>query len=372
MQKLKIALIGTRGVPANYGGFETFYEELGKRLVARGHDVTVYCRDSYYPDKLDKYLGIKLVYLPNIKKKSLDTLSHSFFSILHAIRQPYDILMICNAANSPLLLIPRLLGKLIVINTDGLEWKRGKWGMLARVYYKLCERISTILAHRVVADSRGIQDYYANEYKAATTFIPYGAYLSESTKPGLLRKFDIKSEEYFLQITRFEPENNPLLTIQAYKQLSTDKKLLIIGGVPYESGYFKKMREEAAGNSNIVLPGPIYDKVLLNEIWCNCFAYIHGNEVGGTNPALLQTMASGCFTIAIDVSFSRDVLADAGIFFEKNAISLAKQMLWALNHEQELAAYKDRACERIRLHYSWDKVTDNYEALFVELVEQCH
>jgi glycosyltransferase involved in cell wall biosynthesis len=367
---MNIALIGTRGVPANYGGFETFYEELGKRLVERGHDVTVYCRDSYYPEKLEEYLGMKLVYLSNLQKKSLDTLSHTFFSILHAIRQPYDVYMVCNAANSPVLLLPRLLGKRIAINTDGLEWKRGKWGKVARTYYKLSERISTILAHRVVADSRGIQDYYASEYNADTTFIPYGAYPSESNKPELLEKLGIKPGKYFLQITRFEPENNPLLTIQAYKQLTTDKKLVIIGGVPYESDYSRKIIDEATGHPNIILPGSIYDKELLNEIWCNCFAYIHGNEVGGTNPALLQTMASRCFTIAIDVSFSRDVLSDAGIFFENNIEALTNQMQWAQDHNHELAAYKEKAVERIRSHYSWDKVTDDYEALFEEMVDQ--
>lgn len=366
---MKIALIGTRGIPANYGGFETFYEELGKRLVERGHEVTVYCRDSYYTEKQEAYLGMKLIYLPNLKRKSLDTLSHTFFSILHAIRQPYDIYMVCNAANSPALLLPRLLRKRIAINTDGLEWKRGKWGKIARTYYKLSERISTILAHRVVADSRGIQNYYASEHNAVTTFIPYGAYLSESRKPELLEKLGIKPVEYFLQITRFEPENNPLLTIQAYKQLATNKKLVIIGGVPYESDYSKKICEEANGHPNIILPGPIYNKELLNEVWCNCFAYIHGNEVGGTNPALLQTMASGCFTIAIDVSFSRDVLADAGIFFTKDPRALANQMQWALDHEHELDMYKDKARERIQLYYSWEKVTDDYEVLFAEMVE---
>jgi len=364
---MNIALIGTRGVPASYGGFETFYEELGKRLAERGHEITVYCRESYYPEKVDKYLGMKLIYLPNLKKKSLDTLSHTFFSILHAIRQPYDVYMVCNAANSPVLLLPRLLGKRIAINTDGLEWKRGKWGKVARTYYKVCERISTILAHRVVADSHGIQDYYASEYHVATTFIPYGAYLSESRKPDLLEKLGIKPGEYFLQITRFEPENNPLLTIQAYKQLDTGKKLVIIGGVPYKSDYSRQINIEAVGHPNIILPGSIYDKELLNEIWCNCFAYIHGNEVGGTNPALLQTMASGCFTIAIDVSFSRDVLADSGIFFANDSQTLATRMQWALGHGQELATYKEKAIERIRLHYSWDKVADEYEALFAEM-----
>jgi len=366
-QKLIIALIGTRGVPANYGGFETFYEELGKRLAERGHEVTVYCRDSYYPEKLDEYFGMKLVYLPNLKRKSLDTLSHTFFSIIHAIRQPYDVYMVCNAANSPVLVIPRLLGKRIAINTDGLEWKRGKWGKIARTYYKLCERISTILADRVVADSRGIQDYYTSEYKATTTFIPYGAYLSESKKPNLLEKLDVKPNEYFLQITRFEPENNPLLTIQAFKQLNTDKKLVIVGGVPYESDYSRRIASEAAGHPNIILPGSIYDKELLNEIWCNCFAYIHGNEVGGTNPALLQTMASGCFTIAIDVSFSRDVLEKCGIYFMYSINDLSDKMRWTLSNINKLEPFKIAARKRIIERYSWDSVTDDYETVFYEI-----
>lgn len=367
---MKIALIGTRGVPANYGGFETFYEELGKRLADRGHEVTVYCRDSYYPTKLIEHCGMRLVYLPNVNRKSLDTLSHTFFSILHAIREPFDVYMVCNAANSPVLLLPRLLGKRIAINTDGLEWKRGKWGKVARAYYKLSERIATILAHRVIADSRGIQSYYASEYNTSTTFIPYGAYLGKSTKPELLEQLGLEPGQYFLQITRFEPENNPLLTIEAYKKLKTDKKLVIIGGVPYESDYSRKIASESADHSDIVLPGSIYDKELLNEIWCNCFAYVHGNEVGGTNPALLQTMASSCFTIAIDVSFSRDVLDDAGIFFTKDATVLSDRMQWALDHEGLLAAYKDKAAERIRLNYNWDKVADDYEKLFLDMTKR--
>lgn len=365
---MKIALIGTRGVPANYGGFETFYEELGKRLSARGHEITVYCRSSYYENKLDKYLGMKLVYLPNLRIKSLDTLSHTLLSIVHAIGRTYDVYMVCNAANSPLLLLPRLLGKQVAINTDGLEWKRGKWGVIGRLYYKLSERVATKLAQRVISDSRAIQEYYEIEYNVKTNFIAYGAYPTESIKPELLKTLNLTPGGYFLQITRFEPENNPLLTIQAFKRLNTDKKLVIIGGVPYESDYLHAILSEAKDNPNILLPGSIYDKELLNEIWCNCFAYVHGNEVGGTNPALLQAMASKCFTIAIDVSFNRDVLGDSGIFFSKEVHLLAKQMRWALDHEYGLIKYKSEALERIISNYSWDMVADAYEALFTGML----
>lgn len=364
---LKVALIGTRGVPANYGGFETCVEEIGCRLVQKGHSVTVYCRNSYYNEKIDIYKGINLVYLPNLKRKSLDTLSHTFLSVFHAILRPFDVLMVFNAANSTMLLLPWLLRKKIAINTDGLEWKREKWGAIARRYYKFSEWLSTKLSNRIVADSFGIQDYYMKNYGVNSTYIPYGAYINEVHKPELLNSFDLTPGEYFLQVTRFEPENKPLLTIQAYKRLRTNKKLVLVGGVKYESEYSRKIASEA--NVKILLPGFIYEKDLLNELWCNCYAYIHGNEVGGTNPALLQAMASGCFTIAIDVSFNRYVLKDCGIFYHKDLEDLASKLNWALEHSDELIHFTAKAIKRIREEYTWDSVADKYEKLFNSLVK---
>lgn len=363
---MNVALIGTRGVPANYGGFETCVEELGLRLVKRGHKVTVYCRTNHYKSKVPEYKGMRLIYLPSLKKKSLDTLSHTLISVLHSLFQPYDVLMVFNAANSPTLLLPRLFGKKIAINTDGLEWKRGKWGTLAKRYYKFSEWLSTKLANRIVADSHGIQDYYRTYYKVDSSFIAYGAYIRKSIAPELLKSMNLISGEYFLQITRFEPENNPLLTIQAYKKLDTNKKLVLVGAVPYPSEYSRKIYKESC--DNIILPGSIYDQRLLNELWCNCFAYIHGNEVGGTNPALLQAMANGCFTIAIDVPFSHDVLANGGIFYKKCPEDLADKMRWALDHPYILSHYKSLAVDRISVSYSWDNVADSYEALFNEIL----
>ncbi len=363
---MNIALVGTRGVPAGYGGFETCVEELGRRLVQRGHEVTVYCRDSYYREKPGAYLGMKLVYLPNMKKKSLDTLSHTFLSVIHSLTKNYDLLMVFNAANSPTLLLPRLLGRRIAINTDGLEWKRGKWGPVGRSYYKFAEWLSCKLANRIVTDSIGIRDYYRRRYGVEGAHISYGAYLENSRNPGLLQSLGVSPGNYFLQVTRFEPENNPLLTIQAFRRLQTSKKLVVVGGVPYESSYSRSIAGEA--DERVILPGYIYDRELLNELWCNCFAYVHGNEVGGTNPALLQTMASGCFTLAIDVPFSHDVLLDAGIYFGKSPEELAAGMQWALHHADELTLFKQKAVQRITAHYSWDHVTDQYEALFRELM----
>ncbi len=363
---MNIALIGTRGVPANYGGFETCVEEVGKRLVERGHSVTVYCRASYYEDKPKTYLGMDLVYLPNIRRKSLDTLSHSFLSVCHALFKGFDVFMIFNSANSPFMLLPKIMGKKAAINTDGLEWKRGKWGAFAKKYYKFSEWVAVKLANRVVTDSPILESYYREEYGVESSCIAYGAPIKKSRNPGLIESLGLKPGEYFLQITRFEPENNPLLTIQAYNKLDTDKKLVLVGGVKYESDYSTRIKKGAS--DGVVMPGFIYDAELLTELWCNSHAYIHGNEVGGTNPALLQSMANGAFVISVDVPYNREVLGDGGIFYEKTPDNLADKMRWTLENTAQLDGYIERAIERIEERYTWDGITDKYEALFESLV----
>jgi glycosyltransferase involved in cell wall biosynthesis len=366
-KKLTIALIGTRGVPANYGGFETCVEEIGKRLVKKGHEVTVYCRNSYYTKKENRYLGMKLVHLPNLEKKTLDTMSHTFLSVWHALFGRYDIYMVFNAANSFFLLPLRLAGKTIAINTDGLEWKRSKWGFAGKTYYKLAEKVSCLLANRLVSDSKGMRAYYKDTHGMDSTEIAYGAPIQSTDSSRLIQELGLEPQNYFLQITRFEPENYPLLTVQTFKKLNTDKKLVLVGGNPYPNEYTRAMVHEA--NQNVIFPGFIYDQEMLKELWCNCYAYIHGNSVGGTNPALLQTMASGCFTIASDISFNHDVLADCGIFYRTNLTGLVEKMQWALDNGGQLDSYRKKAQQRILTHYTWDKIADQYETLFQELTQ---
>ena len=362
---MKIALIGTRGVPANYGGFETCVEEVGKRLVERGHSVTVYCRASYYKDKPATYEGMKLIYLPTMKRRSLETLLNAGRSVYHASRRPFDVLMVFGVTAGPILFLPKLFGKKVAINTDGLEWKRAKWGVLAKTYFKSAEWFLSKFADRVVTDSPLLREYYKNRYGVDSTCIAYGAPIKKSRNPKLIERFGLSPGEYFLQITRFEPENNPLLTVQAYNQLDTDKKLVLVGGVKYESDYSERIKDEAS--DGVVMPGFIYDADLLTELWCNSYAYIHGNEVGGTNPALLQSMAHGTFVISVDVPYNREVLGEGGVFYDKNRDSLHEKMRWSLENTSNLGAYKEQALERIEERYTWDGITDKYEALFKEL-----
>jgi len=362
---LRIAMLGVRGVPASYGGFETCAEEVGKRLAAAGHEVTVYCRSSHYAEHPPTFAGMRLVYLPSIRSKSLDTLTHTTLSAIHALGCSYDAHFVFIAANSPFVAPLRLAGRKIALNPDGLEWKRSKWGPVGRAFFKFGERVACLVAHQLITDCPGIRDYYRATYGRNSEVIAYGAAIQECPRPTVLGDYGVEPGRYFLQITRFEPENHPLLTIEAFRRLGTDMKLLLVGGNPFDTPYAREIK--AAVGDGIILPGYVYDQDTLRQLWCNCHAYVHGNSVGGTNPALLQSMASGCFTMAVDVPFNRDVLDKAGIFYPPTAAGLAQAMQWSLDHASELQPYKDQAVARIRDHYDWDDVARKYEQVALRL-----
>jgi glycosyltransferase involved in cell wall biosynthesis len=362
---MKIALIGSRGVPANYGGFETFIQELGRRLAQRGHEVTVYCRSGYYKTKRRFYQGMRLVYHREPKKKALETLLSTSQALLHSLGKGYDIHFVVNTANSPLLFLPQILGKCVVLHLDGLEWQRIKWTAAGKRYFQFAEWLCTKLTATLISDSREIQKYYFRRYKRKTRFISYGAALQTSLDRSLLDRFSLKPGQYFLQITRFEPENNPLLSIQAFEDLETDKVLVLVGGARYKTDYTERMKEISGPRVRFL--GYIYNEAVRRELLCNCYAYVHGNEVGGTNPALLEAMASGCFVVCRDVSFNREVLQEAGIYYRKSAEDLHKKLSWTIQAGTCLEEKRKKAKQIIKENYSWKTVVDAYESLFRSL-----
>ncbi|MCC8164613.1 MAG: DUF1972 domain-containing protein [Planctomycetes bacterium] len=366
VKPFKIVILGTRGVPARYGGFETAVQEIGRRLDERGHDVTVYCRSGPGIDEAPTYCGMKRIFAPCFHLRSLETLSHTFFSVLMALFRPADVFFACNVANIPALIPLRLRRTPLIVNTDGLEWKRAKWGRAAKLHFKISERMTTWFATRIITDSRTMGEYYREEYHMDSTTIAYGAEVQNSVNPKLLKPLGVKPGEYFLQVTRFEPENNPLLTVQAFLELNTDKKLVMVGGAAY-SGEYQKQLTDLAGD-RVIMPGFVYDDDLLRELWTNCHAYIHGNEVGGTNPALLQAMGCGCFVLCRDVNFNREVLGDCGRFFLPEKKALYDAMRWSLDNADQLDEKRRAAQQRIRDFYSWDDVADRYERLCHELI----
>jgi glycosyltransferase involved in cell wall biosynthesis len=357
---MRIALLGTRGIPANYGGFETFAEELSTRLALIGHSVAVYCRER--PQE-SPWRGVELRYLPTIRHKYFDTLAHTCLSTLHLLFHRCDVALYCNAANAIFTILPRLAGMPVALNVDGIERKRKKWNRLAKAWYLLSERLATFLPNEVVTDAQAIAGYYQERYRKRTHFIPYGADAGKIETQYALRELGLEPGRYFLYVSRMEPENHALEVRQAFEQVRTDMKLALIGDAPYAANYVRQVR--ATTDPRMVIPGAIYGR-RYQELGSHCFAYIHGTTVGGTHPALIEAMGRGALVLYRDTPENREVAEGAGIPFGENDLTQRIENVLAMK-EEERDELRRHAVERVFERYSWDAVTADYVRLFQKL-----
>jgi glycosyltransferase involved in cell wall biosynthesis len=359
---MRIAILGTRGIPASYGGFETFAEELSTRLAARGHTVAVYCRARHAESC---YRGVRLVYLPTVRRKYFDTLAHAFLSTLRLLGRRVDAALYCNGANAIFTLLPRLFGMPVALNVDGLERKRKKWNRLARAWYLMSERLATFCPTAVVTDALAIQRYYRERYGKETVFIPYGAETGKTAGADALRPLGLEPGAYFLYVSRLEPENHPLEVRQAFERVRTSMKLALVGDAPYAPDYIRRVRDTL--DPRIVMPGAIYGEGY-RELGSHCFAYIHATEVGGTHPALIEAMGRGALTLYRNTPENAEVAAGAGIPFEPEELTAKIELALAMP-EEERARLRDAAMARVRERYSWEAVTDAYEELLKRIAK---
>ncbi|MBN2242184.1 MAG: glycosyltransferase [Acidobacteria bacterium] len=364
---MKVAILGTRGIPANYGGFETFAEECSAGLAARGHQVTVYGRSRYIPRRLKAHRGARLVVLPTLPFKYTDTVVHTFLSVLHSLFQRYDAVLICNAANSVFAWLPRLFGTPVAVNVDGIERKRRKWSLLGKAYYRLGEYLSTLLPNAVVADARVIERYYRDRYGAEPVFIPYGAAVEKPEGKDALEKLRIAPGEYFLYVSRLEPENNAHLVIRAFEKVRTSKRLVVVGDAPYAARYIRRLRQTR--DPRILFPGAVYGSGY-RQLQANAFCYIQATDVGGTHPALIEAMGQGNIVVANATPENQEVVGDAGVLYAKNDVGALQQRLQDIaDNPDKYEGFKSAASSRIRTHYSWDGVVERYERLFLKMVQ---
>ena len=360
---MKIAILGTRGIPANYGGFETFAEQLGTRLAARDHEVTVYGRKHYSTSNDRFYKGVELVILPTIRHKYFDTVAHTFLSVLHAVPRKYDAILICNAANSIFAFIPRLFGTPTLVNVDGLERKRRKWNWAGKSYYRLSEWLSTFLPSAIVTDAQVIQDYYATKYGVQSAMIAYGAEVARRSAPEKLIRYGLEPEKYALYVSRLEPENNAHLVIEAYQSVATEMPLVIVGGAPYAQDYITRLK--STGDPRVRFLGFVFgdDYRALQQ---NAFCYIHATEVGGTHPALIEAMGAGNCALALKTPENIEVVGDAGIIYD-SAVSLAEKLRLLIDDPSLIVEYRRRSMARVMQRYNWEQITDQYEELLAQL-----
>jgi glycosyltransferase involved in cell wall biosynthesis len=360
---MRIALIGTRGVPARYGGFETAVEEIGMRLVAAGNQVTVYSRG---PFGNTKHLGMDVVNLPTLRLKATDTLVHTLLTAIHAGTRRYDAAIVFNAANA----LPALLLKCrrlpYAVHMDGLEWKRLKWGAMGRKYYLASERLATQTANALIADAKGIQEYYSETYQAGTVYIPYGTPEPKSSSAHRLSELELSAGKFHLIVARFEPENYVDLGVAGYVRSDAIHPLVVVGAAPYGAAYVERVHAAASGDSRVRFLGSIWDQELLDSLYSHARSYIHGHSVGGTNPSLLRGMGLGTTVLAYDVNFNREVLGPTGRYFA-SAEELAGLIAWTEASPTEAATLARTAQTRARAHFNWEDVATRYATLCEQL-----
>ncbi len=360
---MKIAILGTRGIPANYGGFETFAEQLGTRLAARGHQVTVYGRKHYATAGRREYRGVELVVLPTIRHKYFDTVVHSFLSMLHALTRRYDVILVCNAANSIFAFFPRLFGTPTLVNVDGLERKRKKWNWIGRSYYLASEWLSTFLPTEIVTDALVIQNYYETRYRKKSAMIAYGAEVARRAAPEHLEKYGLLPGKYVLYVSRLEPENNAHLVIEAYERVETDLPLVIVGGAPYAKEYIAQLK--STRDPRIRFLGFVFGEDY-RALQQNAYCYVHATEVGGTHPALIEAMGAGNCALTLATPENLEVMGDAGIVYH-SVEDLVCQLQRVLSDPSIIGEYRHRAMSRVMQLYNWEQITDEYEVLLARV-----
>jgi glycosyltransferase involved in cell wall biosynthesis len=359
---MRIAMVGTRGVPARYGGFETAVEEVGRRLADRGHRVVVYCRSLRTEDRPSHHLGMDLVHLPAARKRSLETLSHSALSVGHLLAHRTDAAIVFNAANAPLLPVLRAARIPVATHVDGLEWKRAKWGPAGQRYYRVAESMAVRWSDALIADAQGIADYYHHEFGAPTSLLTYGAPLIDPASDRLA-ELGLEPGGYHLVVARFEPENHVDVIVEGYRRSSATKPLVVVGSAPYSDAY--TARVHAAADARVRFLGGVWDQEQLDQLYAHAFTYLHGHSVGGTNPSLLRAIGAGAAVLAYDVDFNREVVAESGRYFVSAADVAAS--VEAAEADPEVVRHAGQRARELAKTYDWDDVAAGYEDLALRL-----
>ena len=366
--RLHVALMGARGIPASYGGYETLFEELAPRLHARGFDVTVYGRSRYVPRGLASHRGARLVVLPTVATKHLDTPVHTFLSALHALGERFDAVLLVNSANALFVPLVQLGGAPVALHVDGIEKRRAKWGRFGRLVYALGERLACVLPQVVIADAAVIRDHYRERYGLATELLTYG--VTPVVPPGTptLDRLGLQPRRYVLYVSRFEPENNPHRVVAGYRETPGELPLVMVGDAPYASALGAELRAAAAADPRVRLPGALYGDAY-RELQAHAWAYVHATEVGGTHPALVEAMGYGNCVVVNDTPENREVAGDAAVYFRAaEPGTLAAALARLRRDDAEVEARRRLAAARAAERFDWERVADGYAALLRGLV----
>mgnify|MGYP001417263124 CR=1 FL=1 len=364
-KSLKIAIIGSRGYPYVYSGYETLVKELSERLVKKGHRVRVYCHKSLFKKRPKNVNGIELIYTPSIRAKVFSQLYNSFFSFMHVFFSDVDVVFVVNSANGPFGILTKLSGKKICINVDGLEWLRPKWKGLGSVYFLFASKLATLLFDEIITDSVEMNKVYRNKFGKKSTVIAYGSTMKVEKKSKILEKFNIKKKQYYLIVGRLIPDNNSKLIIEGFLKSNSNKSIVIVGDVPYNDNYANDIK--LLRSKRVIFIGYVHDQVDLTTLYKNCFGYIHGHEFGGTNPTMINALYLNCQIVALNTIFNREMLKNKEtIYFNKDLDSISECIKLFEKKYKEIM--KKNITYKIPRKYNWNHITKLYIRTFESLM----
>ena len=358
---MRIALLGIRGIPARYGGFETNAEITAQALVERGHEVVVYCRGSQ-KDNPRQWKGIKLTYLPSVETKNLSTISHTLFSVLHSIFRKFDVVHMYNVGNAFFIPMLRIFGKKVVMSVDGVEWRRKKYGVFSSAWMHLSERVAQIFANKIIVDSHKVGEYYKSQYNTETEYIPYGSKIyNGGPKTGILEEYGLEPQNYMLFVGRFMPEKGVDKLLESFRKVKTDMPLVVVGDNPYDKNYVKHLKEIAPENT--LFTGSVYNAPVA-ELYVNSYLFVSPSELEGTSPALLEAMGAGTCVVVNGIPEQLETVGDSGVHYRVNDLDdLTRKMQHLVDNREYRDAMAKKAQERVGKNYRWETAVDHYEFL---------
>ena len=361
-KKLKIAIIGSRGYPYVYSGYETLVKELAERLVQKGHVVRIYCHKALFKERPKLINGIELIYTPSIKSKFFSQFVNSFFSTLHFCFSSFDVGLYVNSANGPFGILTKIFGKKTCINVDGLEWLRPKWKGLGSYYFKIASKFATIFFDEIITDSIEMNKIYKNQFKKDSTVIAYGSTMIKNLKQDIKKLYNLKKNNYYLIVGRLIPDNNPLFIIQHFLKINTKRKLVVVGDVPYYDRYASIIK--SIDDKRIILLGYVKNQEHLSLLYQESYYYIHGHEYGGTNPTMINAIDMNCKILSLRTKFNEEMLKGINcLFFEKKSKSI-------IDSFKVCESYNVKRTDlnyNIENKYNWECITEKYINLFNEI-----
>ncbi len=365
-RKLSVAFVGGRGVVGTYSGIETYYEEVGERLVRRGHQVTAYCRSYFTPD-VAEHRGIRVRRLPCVRTKHLETLSHSLLATLDCLGRGYDVVQYHAVGSAPLAAVPRLFGQATVVSVRGLDWQRGKWGAVARGALKLGEWASVRFPTATVVVSQALQRHYAESHGHTTVCIPNAVVPAAPRPADRIRRFGLERDGFLLFAGRLSPEKGVHTLLEALRPLPRRRQLVIAGGSSYSQEYIAALRREAW--DEVLFTGSV-DHATMEELLSNCYAYILPSTMEGLSVGLLEALSFGSCIVASDIPANREVIGEAGLTFPPGDVQALRRHLAALLDDPALVERCRRlAAEHARSQPDWDEVARRTEALYLDILE---